>query len=115
MPERIRVGVSILPQHSDYERLRRAWIDADELGVDAIFAWDHFYPLSGDPEGKHFECFSLLAAMVLAAGNIARGINARAVLFFAVWRLPYYPFGRGASGGKPRPENARVWSIATLP
>jgi probable F420-dependent oxidoreductase len=26
---------------------------------------DHFYPLSGDPTGTHFECWSLLAAMAV--------------------------------------------------
>ena len=31
-------------------------------GVDIIFNWDHFYPLSGEPDGQHFECWSLLAA-----------------------------------------------------
>src|SRR5690349_14459663 len=25
--------------------------------------WDHFYPLTGDPGGAHFECWTLLAAM----------------------------------------------------
>ena len=26
------------------------------------FNWDHFYPLYGEPDGKHFECWTLLAA-----------------------------------------------------
>src|SRR5438093_12897504 len=26
-------------------------------------SWDHFFPLSGDPNGKHFEGWTLLAAM----------------------------------------------------
>jgi probable F420-dependent oxidoreductase len=27
-----------------------------------IFNWDHFYPLTGEPDGPHFECWSMLAA-----------------------------------------------------
>jgi probable F420-dependent oxidoreductase len=27
--------------------MRRAWVEAEELGVDAVFTWDHFYPLFG--------------------------------------------------------------------
>ena len=27
-----------------------------------VFTWDHFYPLNGEPEGKHFECYTMLAA-----------------------------------------------------
>ena len=35
---------------------------AEELGVDIVFNWDHFYPLTGDPDGKHFECWTMLGA-----------------------------------------------------
>ena len=43
--------------------MRQAWREADELGVDTIFTWDHFYPLYGEPEGKHFEALTSLASM----------------------------------------------------
>ena len=58
----IRIGVQLQPQHADYSAIRRAAAEAEELGVDIIFNWDHFYPLYGEPEGKHFECWSILAA-----------------------------------------------------
>ena len=59
----VRLGVSVLPQHADYAEMRAAWAEADELGVDVIFDWDHFFPLTGEPDGKHLECWTLLAAM----------------------------------------------------
>ena len=43
--------------------MRTAWRTADAMGIDSIWTWDHFYPLSGDPEERHFECYTLLAAM----------------------------------------------------
>ena len=58
-----KIGVHIRPQHTTVQALRAAWKSADALGVDSITIWDHFYPLSGDPGGAHFECWSLLAAM----------------------------------------------------
>ncbi len=58
----VRVGVQLQPQHADYADLRRAVDVAEEAGVDVIFTWDHFFPLNGDPEGKHFECWTMLAA-----------------------------------------------------
>src|SRR5437588_7976611 len=58
-----KVGVHIRPQHTSVHAMRAAWRDADDMGVDSITIWDHFYPLSGDPNGAHFECWSLLAAM----------------------------------------------------
>lgn len=43
--------------------LRSAWKSADAAGLDSIWTWDHFFPLYGEPDGDHFEGWSLLAAM----------------------------------------------------
>jgi probable F420-dependent oxidoreductase len=59
----VKIGVHIRPQHTSVAAMRSAWKAADALGVDWITTWDHFYPLTGDPRGTHFECWSLLAAM----------------------------------------------------
>jgi probable F420-dependent oxidoreductase len=58
----VRVGVQLQPQHANYADLRRAVEAAEDAGVDVIFTWDHFFPLRGYPEGKHFECWTILAA-----------------------------------------------------
>lgn len=58
----VRVGVQLQPQHADYAQLRDAVRRAEDLGVDVVLNWDHFFPLSGDPDGKHFECWTMLAA-----------------------------------------------------
>jgi probable F420-dependent oxidoreductase len=63
MTDRIKIGVQVQPQHADIDAMRACWKEADELGVDYIFNWDHFYPLYGDPDGKHFEALTLLGAM----------------------------------------------------
>lgn len=58
----VRIGVQLQPQHADYGQIRDAVLRAEEMGVDVVFNWDHFYPLSGDPDGKHFECWTMLGA-----------------------------------------------------
>jgi probable F420-dependent oxidoreductase len=58
----IRIGVSIHPQHAGFDRMRQAAVEAEERGVDVVFNWDHFFPLSGDPDGQHFECLTQLAS-----------------------------------------------------
>lgn len=58
----VRVGVQLQPQHADYAEIRRAVAAAEEAGVDVVFNWDHFFPLSGAPDGKHFECWTMLGA-----------------------------------------------------
>ncbi|MFJ9584149.1 LLM class F420-dependent oxidoreductase [Streptomyces acidicola] len=60
--KRIRIGVQIQPEHADYTAIRRAVRGCEDLGADVIFTWDHFFPLSGDPDGRHFECWTMLAA-----------------------------------------------------
>jgi len=59
----IRIGVQVQPQHASYDAMRRAWTEAEEIGADMVFTWDHFYPLYGDPDGTHFESLALQAAM----------------------------------------------------
>jgi probable F420-dependent oxidoreductase len=60
---RVTIGVQVIPQNGDYEPMKRAWLEAEELGVDRIYNWDHFFPLSGDPNGRHFESLTIQAAM----------------------------------------------------
>ncbi|QKJ18534.1 LLM class F420-dependent oxidoreductase [Microbacterium hominis] len=58
----VRLGVQLVPQHVTYPQIREAVFRLEELGVDIIFNWDHFYPLSGEPDGLHFESWTELAA-----------------------------------------------------
>jgi len=60
---KIKLGVQIRPQHTTWEAYKRAWLWADEAGLDVIYTWDHFFPLSGDPNGNHFEAWTLIAAL----------------------------------------------------
>ena len=69
----LRIGVRVAPQHCTYKQMRDTWLRADEAGADTLFTWDHFYPLFGDPDGAHFECWSLLAAMAEATERIHFG------------------------------------------
>lgn len=60
---RIRVGVQLQPQHTTWASYSDAVRRFDAMGVDTIWDWDHFFPLNGDPQGPHFEGWTLLSAM----------------------------------------------------
>jgi probable F420-dependent oxidoreductase len=76
-----KIGVHLRPQHTTVAALRAAWKAADQLGVDAITTWDHFYPLSGERNGAHFECWSLLAAMACDTSHARIGSMVSANLY----------------------------------
>lgn len=69
----IRIGLQLQPQHADYDAIRRAASEAEELGADIVFNWDHFYPLYGEPEGKHFECWTMLGAWAESTSRVEIG------------------------------------------
>ena len=69
----IRIAAQLHPQQGDYPQLRDAAIRAEELGYDIAYNWDHFFPLYGDRDGPHLECWTVLAAWAEATKTIEIG------------------------------------------
>lgn len=69
----IRVGAQLHPQHSSYAAYIEGVRQIEALGVDTIWNWDHFFPLYGDPQGNHFEGWTLLTAMATSTSRAEIG------------------------------------------
>ena len=70
----IRIGVQLQPQHAPrYNHIRDAVRRCEDLGVDVAFNWDHFFPLYGDPDGAHYECWTMLGAWAEQTSRIEIG------------------------------------------
>ena len=69
----IRIAAQLHPQHGEWRDIRAAATRSEELGYDILYTWDHFSPLGGEPDGKHFECWSMLAAWAEATERIELG------------------------------------------
>lgn len=70
----IRIGVQLQPQHAPrYPQIRDAVRRCEDIGVDIAFNWDHFFPLYGDPDGPHFECWTMLGAWAEQTSRIQIG------------------------------------------
>jgi probable F420-dependent oxidoreductase len=69
----IRIAAQLHPQHGGWHDLRAAALRAEALGYDIVYTWDHFFPLYGEPDGPHFECWSTLSALAEATERVEIG------------------------------------------
>jgi probable F420-dependent oxidoreductase len=67
------VGVQVSNQHAPYPVIRDTVARLEDLGVDIIFNWDHFFPLTGDPDGLHFEAWTMLGAIAEQTSRVEFG------------------------------------------
>ncbi|CAN5160759.1 LLM class F420-dependent oxidoreductase [soil metagenome] len=69
----IRLGVQVQPQHASYSKIRDTVRELEQLGVDILFNWDHFFPLSGEKDGLHFEAWTELASWAELTSRVEFG------------------------------------------
>jgi probable F420-dependent oxidoreductase len=69
----VRIAMQLHPQHADYEAIHTAVTRAEELGIDVVYNWDHFYPLYGEADGKHFEAWTMLGAWAQQTSTVEIG------------------------------------------
>jgi probable F420-dependent oxidoreductase len=73
MTRPVRIGIQIQPQHATYAQIRDAVRRVEDIGADVAFNWDHFYPLYGEPDGMHFEAWTMLGAWAEATSRMEIG------------------------------------------
>ena len=70
----LRFGIQTWPQNATWAGIAGAWQEAEELGFDSAFAFDHFVPIRDDPSGPCFEGWTLLSALAAKTSRIGVGL-----------------------------------------
>jgi hypothetical protein len=68
----IRIGLQVPQYGTDWPSLLAAAREADVLGADALFNWDHFFG-PGDTDVPSFECWTVLAGRAASTTRISLG------------------------------------------
>ncbi len=70
----IRFGVQFSQQGTTWNDLVRAVTDAERLGFDSAWVYDHFMPIWGDADGPCLEGWTLLGALAARTSRIRLGV-----------------------------------------
>ncbi len=69
----MKIAAHLHPQHASYNQIREAAIAAEEMGIDVIYNWDHFFPLYGETDSAHFEAWTMLASWAEVTNRVEIG------------------------------------------
>src|SRR2546430_1005493 len=61
-PARVRFGISTPNQNVAWDDLLAAWKEAEALGFDSAWVFDHFIPIFGDQDGSCLEGWTMRAS-----------------------------------------------------
>ena len=105
MTDPLRFGVLAWPQYTDWPSLVQVGRRVDELGYDALWTWDHPYPIRGDAHGPSFEGYMTLAAWAGVTERVTLGhmvtanpLRSPALLAKMVTTLDHMSDGRAILG-----------------
>jgi probable F420-dependent oxidoreductase len=69
----VRIGLQLAQYAAPWPALLSAAREAEAIGVDAIFNWDHFFGPGEHSDAGHLECWTMLAAWAQATSQITLG------------------------------------------
>jgi alkanesulfonate monooxygenase SsuD/methylene tetrahydromethanopterin reductase-like flavin-dependent oxidoreductase (luciferase family) len=74
-PTRPSFGIATAPQQVSYDDLLRVWLEADTIPqIEHAWAFDHLFPIGGDPGGPILEGWTLLSALAAQTTRLRVGL-----------------------------------------
>jgi len=70
----VKLGLLAWNQNTDWQSLLNTGVRADGLGYDTLWAWDHLYPIVGEPYGPFYEGWLTITAWAMATRHVKVGL-----------------------------------------
>jgi alkanesulfonate monooxygenase SsuD/methylene tetrahydromethanopterin reductase-like flavin-dependent oxidoreductase (luciferase family) len=80
-PDGLKLSILAWPQNTDWASFEHAARRVDELGYDALWTWDHLYPIVGSWQGPIFEGWMTLATWAEVTKRVPLGLMVGANTF----------------------------------
>jgi len=80
----LRIGIHSGQQHTDFASTVGLWRHAEDLGYDWASVFDHYIPISGNPDGPIYDAFTWLSALAASTTRLRCGI----IVVNLLWRNP---------------------------
>lgn len=79
--DRIRFGLNATPMHTTWQEYRTLCTEAEAMGFDSFWVFDHFVPGPVDANGPCLECFTTISALASITDRILLGTLVLAVAY----------------------------------
>src|ERR671937_2295698 len=73
-PARVRFGIHTPNQNTTWDDVVATWKEAESLGFDSAWVYDHFIPIFGNRDGPCLEGWTALAALAAETSRMRIGV-----------------------------------------
>src|SRR5262245_62779194 len=73
-PPKLRFGIQTPNQQTSWDDLLATWKEAEALGFDSAWVYDHFIPIFGNQDAPCLEGWTALAALAAATSRLRVGV-----------------------------------------